>query len=201
LTLGIQGRYTGAVKRLVMLILSMMAVPAVARADVFSFKDLDGFEKCLATDHLLETVKTPDGTQERLLNQVDVQLRCIETAVPVLTAAKNKDLDLAFATAVKRMSAWENALDLLNVLVDHSLAGCNESLTFQVLLKALGRPKDTGRAGYVPRAQALARKCLKDKQFRADFMEEKDRQDHTLSANVCEVLRDEKLVKSCPGAH
>jgi hypothetical protein len=44
------------------------------------------------------------------------------------------------------------------------------------------------------------KRCLKDKEFRKDFLEEQDSSDANISANACQILLEEKLVKSCKAA-
>lgn len=179
--------------------LALVCAPALAHADVFAFKDHDGFEKCMRTDHLVEEVKTDKGSQSRFLNEVDVQLRCIESAVKLLTPLKNKDTDLEFIATTKQLTAHENAVDLVGVLADHAVVGCNELSAYTVLTKALSRPKDTARTSIYARAKAVVKRCLKDAQYRADFLEEKDSGDSYLAAAACEILTEEKLVKQCKG--
>ncbi len=175
----------------------LLSMQSVAHADVFAFKDLDGFEKCLQTDHLVEKVKSDKGEQARYLDELEIQMRCIEAAVKVISPQKSKDNDLEFIGAVKRLSAPENSLDLINVLVDHTIAGCNELAAYEVLTKSLSRPKDKSKSSVFMKAKTIVKRCLKDKEFKTDFMEEKDKPDGYLSANACEILLEEKLVKSC----
>ena len=177
----------------------LLALPSAARADVFAFKDLEGFEKCLQTDHLVEEVKTDKGSQTRLLGEVEIQMRCIGNAAKLLAPLKSKDSDLAFIASAKRLSAHENAVELVGVLADHAAAGCNELSAYTVLTKALAHPKSAGAASLFARTRAVVKRCLKDAQYRADFLEEKDAADAHVAANACEILLEEKLVKSCKG--
>ena len=164
--------------------------------DIFAFKDLEGYEKCLNTDHLLESTTTKDGSQKRLLSQIEIQLKCVDAAVKLTQQTKKKDQMADFIKATKRLSAPENSLDLINVLVDASLPDCNEMAYYEVLTKALSGPREHSR--YFPRAKTVVKKCLKDKQFKADFLEEKDSSNSYLSDNACVILLEEKLVKACP---
>jgi hypothetical protein len=164
--------------------------------DIFAFKDLEGYQKCLATDHLLESTTTKDGSQKRLLSQVEIQLKCVDAAVKLAQQTKKKELTAELIKATKRLSAWENAVDLINVLVDSSLPDCNEMAYYEVLTKALSAPRDHNR--YFPRTKTVVKKCLKDKQFKADFLEEKDSSKAYLGDNACAILLEEKLVKACP---
>jgi hypothetical protein len=116
----------------------------VAQADVFELKDHDGFEKCMTTDHLVETVTTAKGSQARLLGSVEIQLRCIENGVMLVKAKKDKDLALEFIKTTKRLSAPENALALVGALAELSPPGCNEMAGYTVLTRALSFPRDSG---------------------------------------------------------
>ncbi len=176
----------------------LAAAAAPARADVFAFKDLDGFEKCMQLDHLVETIKTDKGAQTRVLGPDEIQPRCIEAAAKLLAQAKNKDMAFDFVKATKRLSAHVNALELINVLVDLSLPHCNQMEVYDVLMEGLEVSKDdTGP--YLKRARAAIKKCLKDKDFKKDFVDEKDSANEYRAANACQILLDEKIVKSCKG--
>lgn len=180
-----------------LVLVALLGMSGVARADVFAFKDLDGFEKCMQLDHLLEKVNTKDGSQARLLSPLEIQLRCIESAVKLVSASKNKDLTMDFVKATKRLTAPENSLDLIGVLVDTSIAACNDIAVYEVFIKALSYPRDN--TFYLPRARSIVKRCLKDKEFRKDFLEEQDKDDAYVAANACQILLEEKLVKSCKG--
>lgn len=177
---------------------TLAASVGAAQADVFEFKDLEGFEKCMTTDHMVETVNTAKGTQSRMLSQVEIQLRCIDSGTKLLGAKKDKDLALEFVKATKRLSAPENALDLVGAMIDISLPTCNELAGYTVLTRALSFPKDSGKL--YGRAKSVIKRCLKDKDFRKDFAEEVDSSDENVSANSCQILLEEKLVKSCKKA-
>ena len=181
-----------------LVLLIIAATAASARADVFGFKDLDGYERCLQTDHLVETVKTDKGEQSRLLGPAEIQLRCVESAVKLLAPSKDKDLVMSFVKATKRLTAPESSLDLINVLVDKSLPACNDMAVYEVINRALSRPKTTEAKSFYAKGRGVAKRCLKDAQYRKDFLEEIDSANAQLAANACELLLDEKLVKSCP---
>ncbi len=173
----------------------LLGAVAPASADVFVFKDLDGYEKCLQTDHLVEKVKTDTGSQSRFLSQPEIQERCAAASVKVLTGAKNKDLTMQFIQSTKRLSWPENSLDQIDVLTNLSLPACNEMAIYEVLLKALSAPRDHN-ANFT-KTKVIVKRCLKDKDFKKDFLEEKDSGDSTVAANACSILLEEKLVKSC----
>ncbi len=176
-----------------LLIVMVVVGTATARADAFAFKDIEGFEKCLQLDHLVESVTTPDGVQSRFLAPLEIQLRCIEAAEKLLAPAKNKDKLMSFVGAVKRLSAPENSLGLVSLVVDLAVASCNDSEIYDVLVRALEHNGDA----YVVRSTAIVKRCLKDKAFRKDFTDELASSDTNLAAHACEILRDEKLVTSC----
>lgn len=180
------------------LVVAILVSGGVAHADVFAFKDLAGYEKCMTLDHLVETIGTDSGAQTRFLGPEEIQPRCIESAVKLLTGTKSADLVLDFIKTTRRLARPEAALDLVRVLADTSLAGCNDIVAYEVLLAGLDRPKDD--RFFVPRARGIAKRCLADKDFRKDFVEEKDNSEAWIAANACQILVEEKLVKSCPGS-
>lgn len=179
-------------------LLLLMVSVTTAHADVFSFKDQGGYEACLETDHMVETVKSAEGEQSRFLSQLEIQLRCVDSAVKLLSPSKDKALVMRFIKTTKRLTAPENSLDLINVMVGKSLPACNDMAIYEVLNKSLRHPKNAHRRSYPSRAKAIVKRCLKDPRYRKDFLEEKDSSDANLRANACEILREEKLVKSCP---
>jgi len=95
-------------------------------------------------DHLVEKVNTDKGAQARLLSPLEIQMRCIEAAVKLVSASKNKDLAMDFVKATKRLTAPENSLDLVGALVDISIAACNDLAAYEVLIKGLTYPRTTG---------------------------------------------------------
>jgi hypothetical protein len=176
----------------------LAAMTTQVRADVFEFKDLDGFESCLQLDELVVTVKTASGSQTRLLNNLEIQGRCIDSAVQLLAGTKDKDTVMGFADAVKRLSAPENSLGLIDLAVRISPPSCNDLEVYSVLASALERP-DQLAASYVARAKPIVARCLKDKSFRKDFVEELHSRDKYLAAHACDILLQEKIVSSCKG--
>jgi hypothetical protein len=175
------------------LAVAILLIASHAHADVFEFKDVDGFEKCLKLDSLVETVKTDKGAQTRVLNAIEIQTRCIDAGVKLLATSKNKDVLGAFIKAVKRLSAPENALELCGLLAGVATASCNDIDLYEVLIAGFAHVDDN----YVERAKTLARRCLKDKNFQKDFLDETSNSDANVRAHACEVLLGEKLVKSC----
>lgn len=177
---------------------AMAGTAGMARADVFEIKDHESFEKCMSTDHLVETVNTAKGSQARLLSPGEIQERCLAAAATFLRGKKDKDVALEFIKTTKRLSAPENALDLVGALSELAPVGCNDLAAYTVLTRALSFPKDTGTI--YPRAKLVIKRCLKDKDFKKDFAEELDSSDANVAAHSCQILLEEKLVKACKKA-
>jgi hypothetical protein len=175
-----------------MMLAVLIGAPRV-HADVFAFTDRDGFEKCMQLDHLIETITTPTGAQTRMLGPAEIQPRCIDAAAIVL-AHKTKDEALDWIALAKRLAPWELAVPLVGTLADLALPACNEMAGYEVLLAALARPKDSHAVAAV---KPVVVHCLKDKQFKTDFLDEKDNADKTLRANACDILVEQKLIKRC----
>src|SRR5262245_21903960 len=91
-----------------------------AHADVFGVKDLDGFEKCMQLDHLIETVKTDSGAQHRILGPEEIQPRCVDAAVKLLQPSKNKELMAQFRESTRRLSGPALTLPIVSLIVDVS---------------------------------------------------------------------------------
>lgn len=177
-----------------------VSATSMAQGDIFAFQDLAGFEKCLQTDHLVDINKTASGEQGRFIGQGEIQGRCIAKAVKLLTPQnKNKEKLLDFIKTTKRNSAPENSLDLIEVLVNGVRSECNDMEIYGVLLASLSHPKDypSQTNSYFNKSKKIVQICLQDKEFRKDFTEEKDNANSYLSANACEILLAEKIVKTC----
>lgn len=187
------------VRTICLALLVVAGTGAEAYGDVFAFSDVEGFERCLATDHLIETVKTQKGEQTRVLGPAEIQVRCVDAAVKLLAGNKDKDTLMSFLETAKRGTAQENAIGLAGLLADASLPACNDMALYEVLLKALSHPKAAGSSSYFARARGVVKRCLKDPDFKKDFLEEKDSSDSYVAANACAILLEEKLVKTCKG--
>lgn len=176
----------------------MLAASTVpAAADVFVFKDADGFTQCMQTDHLVEQVKTDSGSQTRLLGQDEVQVRCVAAGAKLLASARSKELGLAFVDTTKRLASPDRAVDLVAPLAGYAPAACNEMSVYEVILHGIDRSRD-GNAVYA-RTRTAIKACLKDGQFKKDFLEEKDSGNAVVADNACQILLEEKLVKACKG--
>ena len=172
-----------------------LLLPASAYAGAFDFKDADGFEKCMRLDHLVESVKTGSGYETRLLAPEEIQPRCVAAATALVTSTKDKALATACIAITKREAGPELALDLIDALVTLALPPCNDMENYEVLMRPIssGYETDWGKKKAIP----IIRKCLKDADFKKDFLEEKDSGDERRAANACQILLSEKLVKGC----
>jgi len=170
-------------------------VGVTANASIFEFKDLKGYEKCLKQDHLLEK----GGGEERILRPVEIQRRCVESAVKHLKAEKDKKKILDFIKITKRGTGHENAIELVGVLATADAKACNEMEAYEVIRKAISHPKDYPSVidSYYEDAKAVIKNCMKDAEFKKDFIEEKDSSDSYIADNACAMLMEQKLIKEC----
>jgi hypothetical protein len=180
----------------VLAILGAAAAPARARADAFAFKNVEGFERCMQLDHLVETVHTDDGAQTRWLEPGEIQQRCITAALKLLATSKKPDEIIPYVKVTSRLSAPENAIGLGGLAAAVAPAACNDLAIYEAMIAGLAHIDDP----YVDRAKALARACLKDGEFRKDFSDELKNGDDHVRAHACDVLVAARLVKSCPGS-
>lgn len=178
------------------LILAILGAAATARADAFAFKNVEGFERCMQLDHLVETVHTDDGAQTRWLEPGEIQQRCIEAALKLLAPSKKHDVIIPFVKVVSRLSAPENATGLSALAAAVAPAACNDLAIYEVVIAGIAHIDDP----YVDRAKALAGQCLKDGEFRKDFSDELKNGDKHVRAHACDVLLAARLVKSCEGS-
>lgn len=169
----------------------------VANADIFKFDSLKNYEKCLKTDHMVETQKSGSKDQSRFLGAVDIQLRCVESAEELLKDDKNKVNLLQFVKTTKQNTAHENSLGIIRILANAHIIACNEIEVYEVLTKALSGPKNEAVDSYYSTAKQVVKICLKDAEFRKDFEDEIGNTNPYLGPNVCEILKEEKIVKSC----
>jgi hypothetical protein len=181
------------------LIASLLVVASAspARADAFDFKDVDGFKACLELNHLIVTVRTADGAQTRFLEQSEIQPRCVDAATHLLIGAKRADVVMPFVTAAKRLTAWENALDLVDLVTRVSPASCDGTEVYEVVAHVLERPDGSTGDRYVTRAKSIATQCLSDNAFRKDFVDELVSHEGHLAEHACDVLVAANLNKSC----
>lgn len=185
--------------KLLMIVVVLAAMTTRVHADAFEFSDVEGFEGCMQLDHLVETVRTGNGSQTRFLSEIEIQIKCIAAASQLLARAKKKDAIMPFIGAVKRLSAPVNALPLIDLVTRVSLPSCDDSENYDVLAAALELPGEPG-GGYVARAKPIVVRCLKDKAFQKDLIDELGSREKNLAAHACDILLEQKLVKSCKGS-
>jgi hypothetical protein len=172
-----------------------------ARADIFAFKDLKGFEACLLVHSLKETIQAGGAQQERFLDQPVIQQRCVQSAVKILNKGNPTSANiLDFVKTTKRNSAHEQSLDLIGVLAAKDAKACNDMEAYSVLKSALSHPQDypSAQNSYFEKTKRIVKLCSKDAEFKKDFLEEKDSSESYVATNACAILLAEKAVKSCP---
>ncbi len=184
---------------LIRLGLFLLTFQSFAEKDVFSFRDANGFDKCMRVEYMVDRVKSEKGSHERPLERLEIQERCVEQAVAALAKEKNPKIFLEFVRITKATSGFEMALPIVQKLVGVSLSSCNEMAVYEVFLRSLAAPRgsDASPREAFTSTRKIVKVCLKDKAFRADFLEEKDNSDPHTKANACEILLGEKLVKNC----
>lgn len=170
-------------------------------ADLFSFQDLAGYEKCLVQGPVVESSAAQAGTKHhRMLQEDEVIARCVAQATKL---AGTKRQDLAFIkeliAATKRNAAHEMSLDLILVLVHQDIKACNDMAYFEVMQKALAHPADYPSAhdSFYGHAQKVIAHCVKDAEFKSDITEEIQSTDAYISANACKILMAQGVVKAC----
>jgi hypothetical protein len=143
----------------------------------------------------VESVRTDKGFEHRVLTPDEIQPRCVTAAAALVTQAKDKALGLACLQISRRESGPEASIDLIGALTAVSPPACNDMQAYEVLLRPLsdGYDTDWGKNKVKP----IIKRCLRDNDFKRDFLEEKDSGDATRAANACRILLEEKLVKSC----
>jgi len=181
----------------VLIMLALAFFSLSSHADIFTFSDLNGYQKCLATDHLEENTTTATGSQKKYWSAIEIQVRCIDKAAVLLGTEKSKDKIVEFLNATKAVTSIENSLPIVLVLVNQHRAACNDMAVYRVFLKALSYPKSRIASELVRDLKKSIHLCLEDKTFGRDFLEEKDNADTFIKENACELLKSEKLVKQC----
>jgi hypothetical protein len=186
--------------------LALLSISSTASADIFSFKDTEGFEKCLQNTHLVEAVKTKTGEQRRLLSKLDVQERCLERAKSYLTTERKKLSKKVQEAAVigswvkvaTKNTARSNAIDLIGLQVSLDARRCNDETIYDVFLSILSTPAHDDAKSLYQRGRSAIVTCLGNKQFKKDFFDEQNatRSSHRYR-NVCEILKSKKQIKKC----
>jgi hypothetical protein len=171
---------------------------SVARAgDVFQFSDIKGYERCLRQDVVVESHQSGDDTTHRLVDQTEINEKCIGHARELL---QKKPKDAAFAkemvqTTVQVTTEKTNAIWLLGAIFEHDVKACNDSNYYAVLLRAL--QTSTGSDPEFKEAKKVVSTCLKDADFKKDFSEEGANNDATIKKNACAILKAHSIKGSC----
>lgn len=173
---------------------------SLSKGDIFEFTNKDGFESCLKNTHLVETKSAKSGKQSRYLSKTDVQHRCFLSAESKLKNEKKAQVILGWVKVAQSNSSRENSIHLQGMLVKRSKKFCNEDMVYDNVLKLLSGPSSKDKKSLYVGATNVINTCLKDKQFKQDFLDE---QDSTKSSyrytNICKILKDKKLIKKCFG--
>jgi len=169
-----------------------------AKADIFAFKNLDGFEKCLQQDHLVETMKGGGGKQSRFLDKMQVQYRCFESATALLSKEKKAATVVEWVKVAFENSAHANAIDLLKILASLDVKKCNDKMIYDTVLDIFSGPVSSDKKSLYQRGKAVALICLKDATYKTDFLDEQDStpEGYRFKA-VCDVLMSAGIIKAC----
>jgi len=169
-----------------------------AKADIFAFKNLDGFEKCLQQDHLVETMKGGGGKQSRFLDKMQVQYRCFESATALLSKEKKAATVVEWVKVAFENSAHANAIDLLKILASLDAKKCNDKMIYDTVLDIFSGPVSSDKKSLYQRGKAVALICLKDATYKTDFLDEQDStpEGYRFKA-VCDVLMSAGIIKAC----
>src|SRR5262249_9554103 len=116
-------------------------------------------------------------------------------ATRLIRHTQNRDLAMGVVRVTKRLSAHVNALDPISALVDLSLAACNDIEVYKIVMT----PLDYDVGALLAKSPSIIKRCLKDKDVKKDFVDEKDSSNQQRAASACKILVEEKLVKSCKG--
>jgi len=170
--------------------------PADSRDDIFAFTDTAGFEACLRLQSLVLATNASGGGQTRTLGPVEIQSRCADAALQRVTRVPSSDVN-AYIEVARRVGIHPGlALDLVDLFVRRSRSACNDSRIYDLLADVFDRIP-TGAGPDVAHTKAIIVRCLKDPEFRKDFLEELQSHDKSMAARACEILTDQKLVTSC----
>ncbi len=169
-----------------------------AQASIFSFKDESGYEKCLNTDSIEEISSDGGKMEKRWLHGQELKERCAEKAVALAERQKDGGKLLEMVELTRRKAGPQLALPLAQHLVKLKISYCNDMKVYDLILKTLQHPVSTKVAKEdFEQAKKLVASCVKDKEFKTDFIEEQSNGDSFISKNACQILQDLKIVKTC----
>jgi hypothetical protein len=182
-----------------LLALALASVPSLCAASLFSFQDLDGYEKCLSTEGIEEISTEGSRTEKKWLGGMDLKERCIKQAVAIASKISDTSKLLEMVDLTRRQVDAALALPLAQALASKQLSACNDMKVYGILLTTLRRPttKKVAQEDF-EEARKLVSICSKNSTFKSDFLEEAANSDTFIRANACRILKDAKLLKSCP---
>jgi hypothetical protein len=168
-----------------------------AAADIFDIKNEQNFTDCMSSDHLIET-KGDKVKQSKYLSSLDIQERCISAAKKHLAKEKDPKVIANWIAISNKYSHRDNAIDLIGLQVKLAVKTCNDKDIYDRVMSIMAMPSKKDPESLYQRGWNVIRTCLKDKQFKEDFMDEQDSSKSSYQyTNVCEVLMGEKLIKKC----
>lgn len=166
----------------------------------FDFKDVAGFQACL--EQKLVTVETVQGkeTVKSLLSQNDILIKCHANSVALLKTEKDPSVIKKYIEVVKTKYKKEEALPHLKLLVSLDLKECNAIPNYEVMMAGFAHPENYPEKNYSYEKMAaeIALTCFKDSEFKSDFKEEISSSDTYTKANVCKILKAQKILTQCP---
>lgn len=171
---------------------------SAVNADIFVFKDKAGFEACLRNDHLVESVPGGGGKQTKFLNKMDVQERCFTAAEKILSSEKNAKTVGEWIKTAQKNSHRDNSVGLIGLQVKLDNKTCNDSTNYDVFINIMDAPSSDDSLSLFQKAKLGIVACLKDKQFKTDFMDEQDSSEGSYRRkNVCDILIAAGAIKVC----
>jgi hypothetical protein len=166
----------------------------------FDFKDVAGFQSCL--EQKLVSVETNQGkeTVKSLLTQNDIIIKCHKSSLDLLKAEKQVSVIKKYIEVVKTKFKKEEALPHLQLLVKLDVKECNTIENYEVMMAGFAHPESYPEKNYSYEKMAaeIASLCLKDPTFKSDFQEEITSSDTYTKANVCKILKSQKILTQCP---
>lgn len=181
--------------------LTFLLFPRGASAEavgVFHFSSAEGFDRCLSTQRLIETVKTADGEQSRVVKREEIIDRCMKAAESFAGGSdvKPKQVIGLIKTAWGHVMRPET-LGLVQSLVKKRQADCNQIDVYTTVLKGLSFSRRDRPSRHYRGSESVIRTCLSDKMFRKDIFEEVENADKNIANNVCSILKTAKQKVSC----
>ncbi len=180
--------------RSICLFLMMISVSSLYA--FFEFKDLAGFKTCLDQ----KVIVLEKDQAKSLLTKNDILIKCHERSLELVKNEKNKAVIKEYIEVIKTQFKKEEALPHLAYLVKLDAKECNPMPHYEVIMLGLSHPEHypTKDYSYVAMAKEVVGVCLKDSEFKTDFMEEKETTDTYKKTNVCQILVAQKLAPKCP---